>query len=77
MKSIDVFVRIDRQQDLSLIKVFGQGQLNENAVDFRVVVHLFNKSQQLLLRGFSRQAVIIGINPYFLTCTLFGSNIGF
>jgi hypothetical protein len=36
MKTVDVFARIDALDDGALPHVFGQGQLDEDAVDARI-----------------------------------------
>jgi hypothetical protein len=45
--------------------MFGQGELDEDAVDFRVFVHFIDEGEQILLGSLGREAIIIGINADF------------
>ena len=47
MKPVDVFGWKHRFQDLLVVNVVGEGELNNEAVDVRIVVELTHDAQQV------------------------------
>ncbi len=60
MEAVHVLVRVDALQQLGGIEVGGEGQLDQNAVDGRVVVQAVDQRQQFFLGGAGGKIVGLG-----------------
>ena len=65
MKRVHVLLIGDRVDDRLLADVCGHGHLAQDAVDARIVVQLVDQTQQLLLRGLSREGVFLAVKSAF------------
>ncbi len=61
MEAVDVLGGIDGDQDLGRVEVFGQRQLDEDAVDRRIDVEAPDQLQQLGLRRVLGQLMVVAM----------------
>ena len=75
MKSIDVLAGVNCQQHAVFVHVFGQRQLDQDPVDFRVLVILVDELQQCFFAQIGGLAILDGIEPEFMSGILLRSDI--
>ena len=62
-KPVHILGRINRVDHKVFVQMIGQRQLHQNTMHRRVIVQAVNQCQQIGLRGFGIQLVLIGIHP--------------
>ena len=75
VEAIDIFVGLNTFDDQGGIDVGGQRQLNQDAIDRRILIELVDQIQQRLLIGLDRQIIRAGDKPDFLTGAAFAADI--
>jgi hypothetical protein len=63
MKSIHIFIRIDRIDHFLITDMFGQRQLNQYPVHIRIIIQLFNFIQQLVSEISSSSLISVDLKP--------------
>ena len=76
MKAIHILVRINGIEHLGLINVFRQGELDQDAVNCRVIVVFVNQGKQVLFTGIGRQGHLFGMNAKIMSGFVFGCDVG-
>ncbi len=66
VEAVDVLAEIDRAEDFLLLEVARQRRLDEDAVDFRIVVEPVDQVEQFLLGGFLFQHDRVGADADLL-----------
>ena len=67
MKSVHVFLRIERAHDHQLIDLLWRGQLHEDPVNRRIAINSSTRAEQLGLRGRCRQLEFDGMQSELAT----------
>jgi hypothetical protein len=75
VETIHVLVRIDGEQDLLIVDVFGQGKLHQDAVNFWILVVLVDESQQRLLIQVGGLIILDGVKTEFMGGFLLGTDV--
>src|ERR1043166_428319 len=75
MKTVHVFPRRNRRVNSSLVDGPGQGRLDENGVDARVLVQLFDQAEQFRLSGGRGQHSSLGKNSQTLRRLLLHAHV--
>ncbi len=77
MEAVDVFTRVDMVCNALLVDVFWEGELDDNAVYFGVVIDVVDFSQELLLGDGGVESTDFGDKAEFGTFFFFVSDVGF
>src|SRR5215472_3865244 len=76
MKSVNVFLRIQRAYDCRLIDMLGWRRLNKNAMNCRIAVQFLDACKQFTLHGRSGKFQFQRVQPEFAAHFVFGTHIG-
>ena len=71
MKSVDIFLGIDRLQHRLGIDPLREGELDENSVDLRIVIQFFDEGQKILQSRCFRKGVMKRGHPGLFTRLVF------
>ena len=75
MEAVNVFFRVDGEDDFLFIDLRRRRRLNEDSVDFRVLVEGVDDVENLLLSGIFRKHDFFGIDAEFTAFFDFGGDI--
>ena len=77
METINVFLGINGIQNLVGIDLLGQGELDQYAVELRVLVQLLNLGEKLLLGGVLGENYCLRVDTQLLAGLALGRDIGY
>ncbi|OPZ94448.1 MAG: hypothetical protein BWY71_02395 [Planctomycetes bacterium ADurb.Bin412] len=75
VEAIDILIGVNGIQDAGFVDVFGQGKLDEDSVNFRVLIILANQGQQRLFRNVGGLVLLYGIIAQLMGGFLLGPDI--
>lgn len=75
VEAVDVFARVDGEDDGFFVDVFRGGALDEDAVDAVVGVELPDEVDELVLGGFGGQGPFLGVDAEFGAGFDFGADV--